>query len=257
MAHNNLGNYYYRKLDWDRALASYRAAANASQRGLHTADALANLGTVLWSKGDWQRSLEMLKQALVTYARLSASKKAPRDVQLLMANVYHQMGLVYSLLGDQVKAVSALQQALWLRERYGTAVSVAKTLDALGQVSCQAKDYANAVLWYTRALQVDKKVSTLENLCWVYCQLGDRYSTLNVLYDLLQERKRIYAVALLQWLPTRKQAAVMVCQTMKNMLILLDHDDQLAMDAKRYRNELTCLAEREGIAPEDLGLERF
>ena len=159
MAHNNLGNYYYRKLDLDRALASYRAAADAAQRGLHTADALANLGTVLWSKGDLHQSLETLKQALVMYSRLPASK-APRDVQLLMANVYHQMGLVYSLLGDRVKAVSALQQALWLRERFGTAVSVAKTLDALGQVCCQAKDYANAVMWYTRALQVDKKLST-------------------------------------------------------------------------------------------------
>jgi tetratricopeptide (TPR) repeat protein len=256
MAHNNLGNYYYRKLELDRALASYRAAAHASQRGLHTADALANLGTVLWSKGDLPQALDTLKQALVMYSRLPA-RQAPRDAQSLMANVYHQMGLVYSLLGDGIKAVSALQQALWLRERFGTAGSVAKTLHALGQVCCQAKEYANAVLWYTRALQVDKKVSTLENLCWVYCQLGDRYSTLNVLYDLLQERKRLYAVALLQWLPTRKQAAVAVCQTMKNMLILLDHDEQLAMDAKRYRNELTCLAEREGIAPEDLGLERF
>ena len=254
--YNRQGNAYYRQRDWERAIRAYQYSANRCAIGPHTADALANLGAVYWTTGDWNSALHALHQALAMYPRVyPLSEKR----QLLVANVYHQLGLMHYLQGHLASALSALQMALWIREQCGTDVVVAKTMEALGQVCFLARNYPAAVAWYKQALDKQRSTSILERLALAYDQAGDSYSTLNVYHDLLQEYRAMYqpkAISHDDDPTARREWALKTAGVLAKMMTILKRV-QLDSDASERQRELMELAEHEGIMPAELGLEQI
>jgi len=255
--YNRQGNAYYRQRNWERAIRAYQHAANRCAMGPHTADALANLGAVYWSTGEWNHAMHVLHQALAMYPRVYPPSE---ERQILVANVYHQLGLVHYLQGHLASALSALQVALWMREQSGTNAVVAKTMEALGQVCFLARNYSAAVAWYTQALGKQRSTSILERLALAYHQAGDSYSTLNVYHDLLQEYRARYereATTPSKDNPSaRREWALKRASVLAKMMTILKRL-RLDSDASERQRELMELAKQEGIVPAELGLEQF
>lgn len=252
--YNNLGNWFFRKGDWTRACHAYKSAAYCCQVGLHTADAFANLGAVYWRTGELDKAKPALQRSLEFYARFSHLSS---QTQLLVANVHHQLGLVYSLQGDFPNAIAALHRALFIRELYGTAAMVAKTMDAMGQINCLAKNYDSAIRWYIQANTKSRTVSTLENLAWTYREMGDLKQAARMYHDVLHEHRKSYNLAVLEGLhPKKREAALRMGHTLKTMLSLFI-DMNRSTDATNCQDELAALAKREKIAPSEFGLDRL
>jgi len=252
--YNNLGNWFFRKGDWTSACNAYKSAAYCCQVGLHTADAFANLGAVYWRTGELDKAKPALQCSLDFYARFSHLSS---KTQLLVANVHHQLGLVYSLQGDFPNAIAALHRALFIRELYGTAAMVAKTMDAMGQINCLAKNYDSAIRWYTQANTKSRTVSILENLAWTYREIGDLKQAARTYHDVLYEQRKSYNLAVLEDLhPKKREAALRMGHTLKTMLSLFI-DMNRSTDATNCQDELAALAKREKIAPSEFGLDRL
>jgi len=105
MAYSRLGNWFYRHGDWDRAGRAYHCSAYRCHVGAHTADALANVGAVYWTTGEWNAAQIALQQALKAYERWCPPTV---ETKLLQANVYHQLGLVHTLQQEGMTATTAM-----------------------------------------------------------------------------------------------------------------------------------------------------
>ena len=253
IAYSHLGNWFYRHGDWDRAGRAYHLSAYRCQVGAHTADALANVGAVYWTTGEWKAAQIALQQALKAYERWCPPTV---ETKLLQANVYHQLGLVHTLQQEALttatdgsssteqtssslsssssssslssaavrrsvsssppqspptnitqhhpttndhhltQALSAFYEALCLREQYGTVELVAKTMNAMGQVCCLAREFDSAVRWYQHSLQRSWQMDTLQRLAAVYAHaLGEVEEAITVYRDLLHEQRKEYIKA--------------------------------------------------------------
>jgi len=236
IAYNNLGNWYFRKGDWEIACHAYQHAAYTCYAGPHTADALANLGAVYWTTGELSRAQVALQQSLDVYAHVCDHHS--NQTLLLVANVYHQLGLVHSLQRDFVHSLAALHQAMSIREQIGRPELVTKTMEAMGHVCLLARDYDTAIAWYSHALARSPSTSktglpTRKKLAWVYCQVKDWTAALAVLYHVLHEQRQACAQTLhltsssLSFSPDtqrqhqlhvqRRQAALEMGQTLQTM----------------------------------------
>jgi len=247
VAYNDLGNWFFRHSDYSRAALAYKFSAYKCAFGSHTPNALANLGVVYWTVGELSQAQAELLMALESFALVNDQS---RNAHLFVASVHHQLGLVYALQGHGKKATIALHNALWLREQYGSSRSVAKTMDAIGQVCCLAGDHCAAVLWYTHSLSHCRRLVTMENMAWAYYQVGDFESSLNVYKDMLDEQRQEYRVAVVA---DRCKISVKVVQTLKNIMVLLEKL-KLTEDAEECRRELLTFSEQEGIHLSAFGL---
>lgn len=273
-AYNHLGNFYFRQGQFDWACRYYHFAAYECQVGAHTADALANLGTVYWTKGDSGAAQIALMHALEAYAHL------PDPDRFLVANVHHQLGLVHSLHGDYHAALCALNQALVLREGgeeyddkdvqvdnnekdelcYNEAAPmIAKTMDAMGQVSCLAHDYHGAVRWYEHSLRQFWTIRTLQHLAQTYLRLGDHLEdALSAYHDILREQRKEACSPDMQDLMqsddsfmVRREVAINLGQTLLSLQNVYQEMGR-ADDATVCHDELLKLLQQEGIELREL-----
>lgn len=273
IAYNNLGNWYYRRGNWETACRAYQYAAYTCYPGPHTADALANLGAVYWTTGELSRAQVALQQSLDVYAHVCDHHS--NQTLLLVANVYHQLGLVHSLQRDFVHSLAALHQAMSIREQIGRSELVTKTMEAMGHVCLLARDFETAISWYSHALARspstgDAALATRKKLSWIYCQVEDWTATLAVLHDVLHEQRQACAQAIAPTLRLilssssftdtqrqhqlqvqRRQAALEMGQTLQTMLKVYLELGQ-TRNIELCHDELLYLMQHEGIQEHEL-----
>jgi tetratricopeptide (TPR) repeat protein len=204
-------SYYLRAIQrcerFHRVSHGNNNGALASRSHLIMADARANLGAVMWTTGRVDVAVTTLQQALESYDRYSQLAKVASldrgddgsnvpsrqsdavpspNLDLRVANVWHQLGLARCLQGRHTEALVCLQCALRLRQRRvailndamvpsdsvttsgaatatatastaaaaAAAVEVASTYDAMGKVlACQGEQQA-ALLHRQQAVEI-------------------------------------------------------------------------------------------------------
>jgi tetratricopeptide (TPR) repeat protein len=95
MAHNNLGQWYFREGQPDKALTHYRASLEI-EPGNPTLR--VNLSQLYWSRGQRDEAMTQLREAL----RLDPES----------AQAHHNLGVAYTLQGDVDRAIEHFRQAL-------------------------------------------------------------------------------------------------------------------------------------------------
>jgi len=186
--HNELGQLYYYKAQFDKALASIRKALELykemeDRRG--EADALNNLGMVLQDLGDLAGAKENYERALeIDEAAFGSDHpRVARDVNNL-GSVLHARGFLLHQRGDLEDAKRHLERALQIDQAvYGKDhPDVAIRLNNLGSVLYALGDLEDAKKHLERALQIDQAIygpnhpnvaTDLDNLGKVLHVLGD------------------------------------------------------------------------------------
>lgn len=156
---NLIGNYHFRNQECEKAMAAYQEALKCKDGcsdSDHIAAAYGNIGTVCWSTGDLQRSVECLQKALNLRKASEKSHGGDPEQSVSIAAGYHQLGLALSLKQDYGKALDALKHALKIREavlgRKG--IEVARTLDAIGKVHLFRGDADDALYCHQEAYAI-------------------------------------------------------------------------------------------------------
>ncbi len=145
------------------AIALHTAAIQAASKlgdRLSQANALTDLGDVLWLLGDYPAALEALEQALVVYRHIGE--------RLGQANALNYLGIVRCLTGDYPAAAQAQDQALTIYRDLGDRRGQANALRELGALRYVTDNYRAAA-------------QALEEALGSYRHLGDRRGQADVL----------------------------------------------------------------------------
>jgi tetratricopeptide (TPR) repeat protein len=95
------------------------------------------------------------------------------------ARIYHNLGVIYRILGRMERAIEYLEKALQIYKEQGDALGVAMTLNNLGRVYAELGGRERARGDYEEALHIYREQGdsvgegcSLNNLGWIYISLG-------------------------------------------------------------------------------------
>jgi serine/threonine protein kinase len=177
----------------DRAFAARREAGETkSAEGVEDE---IQLGRILLTLGEWQKSAERFKSAL---AQPDAS--ASRGPERRAAGLYH-LGMVYLDLGSWEDARRSLEESLALRRRAGDEALVAETLSGMADLRFRQGDYtgcleygkqAYAIRTHTFGTMHPAIADSLNQMAMAYDGLGKSEETLRLAKEALAMRRAIY-----------------------------------------------------------------
>ena len=169
------GRAYWRRGNFNEARAKLTEALTLSQRegnGPGEANAMHQLGTVLYIIGDREAAREYIEKALTIRRELGNLRGEADSLNNLVA-VYHG-------LNDFVQAMNCGEQSLAIFQAMGNRRDEAIALNNLGAMKHTLGDFATARDYHERALAISRTLSDRQgesvaanNLGWVLHHLGD------------------------------------------------------------------------------------
>ncbi len=149
---------------------------------LDLAESLGDLATMLMVRGDYVRPEPLFLRAQAIYEK--APTASDNDVQILLADVFNNLGLLYYRRGAYDRAELQYMKALDIKARVRGAddPAVAEVAANVGAVYYAAKQYDKAVQTLQRALAIQEKnlpptdpalATSSFNLAGVYFNQGD------------------------------------------------------------------------------------
>lgn len=173
----------------DRAVAARGAAG---EKG--TAEAVADeiqMGRILMTRGEWQRSAGRLQQVLP-----GAGEKR--------AVVLYHLGTVQTELGKWQEARRSLEESLRLRRGKGEELEAAQTLGGLANLHFRQGDYAGSLELAREAYEIRKRrlgtmhpdvADSLQQMAVAYDGLGNYGETLRLSREALAMRRALFGEA--------------------------------------------------------------
>ena len=165
LAHNNLGNIYFRRGLIDEAMNYY---LNAIQIEPAFAVAHSNLGATLVRKGKIQQAIDQfnlaltidpgqndarqnLKNTLVAKDAIieeTAAKEKKAQLEPENYKLHYELGALYQSLGKTDKALKQYESILSIHPRFVPAI------ERLASVQAERGDYLEAVYWYQKIIEI-------------------------------------------------------------------------------------------------------
>ena len=200
-SYNNIGNVYFYKGDYDRALEYYLKAVKIKESvlgGNHpdTAMSFYNIGMIYSAKGDYDKALEYyLKAVKILESVLGANHPDT-------AMSYNNIGNVYSVRGDYDKALEYHLKAMKIREFvFGEYhLDTAASYDNIGNVYSVRGDYDKALAYYLKAVKIKESVlggnhpdtaTSYNNIGMIYSDKGDYDKALGYYLKALEIRESV------------------------------------------------------------------
>ncbi|MCC7029693.1 MAG: tetratricopeptide repeat protein, partial [Chitinophagaceae bacterium] len=128
---------------------------------------LNNRGAIYWLRGEYDKGLQTLKQALKI-----AKEHSIHD---LKARIYNNFGNIYRDLGDLANASKYYQWALEINEELGDELAQSAVMISISNLHFDLFDYENALEYAIRCLVIFKKYEDRNRLISVYNTLGNIY----------------------------------------------------------------------------------
>ncbi|MBL7765175.1 MAG: tetratricopeptide repeat protein [Chitinophagaceae bacterium] len=128
---------------------------------------LNHRGACYWLKGEYNKGLDTLKEAL----RIAKSI----GNHTLKARIYNNYGNIYRDLGDLSNASKYYQWALEINEELGDELSQSVVLINISNLHFDLYDYENALEYASRCLIIFEKYKDIKRLINVYHTLGNIY----------------------------------------------------------------------------------
>ncbi len=182
----NLGNVYYQQQAYERAKEKYQLAIDVSAKEdtLLSIDALNNLGSIHISMGKYEAALTYYQQSLglqqaidriqlptyinmaQTYDRLNQFEKGVATYEMakelaqsrkdttLLVIVYRRMGNLLKKQGVYAKSIQIFQKALVLQQLINHQRGIANTLQGIGVVFYEQKNYESSLDYLNQSLAI-------------------------------------------------------------------------------------------------------
>jgi tetratricopeptide (TPR) repeat protein len=157
---NHIGNYFFRKQDYTRALDSYKGAVMCYEGGnAHIGAAYGNIGTVYWTTGDLENAVTFLNKALEMHRYIESIQGVDPDSSSAVSNSLYQIGLALSLQQDFVTAMGTLKYCRRLREKTlgSKHLDLARTIDAIGKIHLFRGELVDAMECHQQALAMKRE----------------------------------------------------------------------------------------------------
>ncbi|KPK33395.1 MAG: hypothetical protein AMS24_01175 [Chlamydiae bacterium SM23_39] len=186
-SYNNLGNVYYDKGDYDKAIKCYENSLTNSKNLLKTkntletkedlsifADAMIShncLGRAYDQKGNHDKAIEYITQNVNLFVKL------PKNHSFI-AQTYTILGKIYHHQGNSDKAIEYLTKGTIVKNN----PLIAESYNILGDIYCSKDDYDKAIEYYKKCLEILKTspknsqnitISCCFNLAKVYKLIGE------------------------------------------------------------------------------------
>jgi tetratricopeptide (TPR) repeat protein len=184
---NNIGRVYYLQSDFHQALSTYEHSLSIRRTALDhdsldVAATLYNIGQTCHQLGRFEESL----MHYLNFVRIAREKLGPYSKD--MALVYKGIAEIYHEKSDLKMALHYYSQALEVQAA-GNAknTDVATTLNKLGNICYEMKDFTSAMQHYQKGLNVEKTILpanhphtiiTQTNLAHIYKQIGQHKQAL-------------------------------------------------------------------------------
>lgn len=185
---NNIGRVHYLRSDFGDALVAYQQSLKIRREvlgndSMDVAATVYNIGQTCHQLGKLDDSLEHYKEFLriASYRDGAASSKDLALVYKGIAEIYHEQ----SDLGHARSYFSKALAAQSAEDAFST--DMATTLNKLGNLCYEMKDFAAAMKHYLRGLDVERRVLpanhphtiiTLTNIAHIHKQLGEHQQAL-------------------------------------------------------------------------------
>lgn len=167
---------------------------------IHFAEGIArglnHKGACYWLKGEYDKGLNTLKEAL------KVAKE--QNLSAVKARIYNNYGNIYRDLGDLSNASKYYQWALEINEELGDELSQSVVLNSISNLYFDLFDYDHALEYAKRCLTIFKKYEDKPRLISVYHTLGNIYL-----------KKEIYNLALVNF---KRSLVLSDSNTVGNML---------------------------------------
>lgn len=182
---NNIGHYFRKTYDFDRALEYFQQALDIYRKlkaDHDIANIYDNIGHIHWHKGDFSGALDYYKRSLGTFIALDDPKRQSLS--------FNNLGSVYFRLGMYDESMSNFLNSLSIREDMNDPL-LHSTLNNLGNIYVRLNDYEKALEMYQRSLEYKQKAnintqSTLNNIGNIYIKQNDFESALRFLSEALK-----------------------------------------------------------------------
>jgi CHAT domain-containing protein/Tfp pilus assembly protein PilF len=213
---NNIGVVYKSQGQYHQALEFYQKALKIGA-SVNQGNTLNNIGEVYRNLGQYARSIEYYQQALKKFKTqdsfiVTGSGGLPPDPTAALivpppiirnhfdavsnssgqAATLHNLGVVYTELGQYFQALEFYQKALAIQREIGDKLGEGTTLNSIGSVYYEQGKTSQALEFYQQALTVhrvaqdrSREGTTLNNIGLIYDQLGQPYRGLKPLLQAL------------------------------------------------------------------------
>ena len=230
----------------DGALAlADQACAVAGERGdrLGMARAVSQRATALLGRGDWQRALLDLDEAIDRFRFLGHRRG--------LARVTLQEGMALRLAGDGLGSEAAFRRALELFIEVGDPVGELRCRNGLGEVARDAADYNGAERHYRQSIELARSIDSepLElvptvNLALVLVEQGRVEAARDVFAEVARRLASQDRRALLGTVQIIRAAVAAMCGQQAHAAQLLAEGDELVTATGRVEPDTVTWAER-------------
>jgi tetratricopeptide (TPR) repeat protein len=254
---NEIGDYYYRCLQYEQALEAYEQASRCdSSEALATA--YCNMGSVHLARRDIAQSTVFLNMALGVNKTTTQRKGQRLQSSLGFADILHQLGLVATFQGSYTVAMEHFEGARKICEKSEEAedVAVAQNVGAIGRVQCLQGNWDAAIKSHIDALSIQMNadgqgratVLTLLNITDVYQTQQKLHRAIKVCDNALQRQlarlTRCQADTEIQnFIVAEASEVINILEKMGDLYTLQGH----GQDATRYYEEAIKLFESVGL----------
>ncbi len=135
---------------------AYKYAEEAYALARETGDkqgqlqAIINMGTLSWSRGDYEAAMDMAVRA--------CEAAEDRGSKTMLAQALHLTGLIYTDLGNFTKSSEYFFRDLNLFKAIGDQEGVSKTLNTIGVIHFEQKNYSKALDYFFNSLNLAREI---------------------------------------------------------------------------------------------------
>ena len=198
-SYNTLGNVYFRRSDYVKAL-EYNLSALKIREELGDKKGMTNsynnIGIIYTNQSDYPKALEYHFKSLQLAETLGEDNA--------MARSYNNIGNIY-ILSDLPKALEYYFKSLKLKEKLGDKKGMASSYNNIGQIYYKQSDFPKALEYNFRSLKMAEAVGNKKGMTDSYNNIGEIYTVFydkdtlhaGIVFSVDNERKQVPYAALL------------------------------------------------------------
>lgn len=211
-SNNTLGNVYFRRSDYVKALDyNFQALKIREELGdkKGMSNSYNNIGIIYTNQSDYPKALEYHFKSLKMAEALGEDNA--------MARSYNNIGNIY-ILSDLPKALEYYFKSLKIKEKLGDKKGMITSYNNIGQIYYKQSDFSKALEYNYRSRKIAEALGNKKSMTDSYNNIGEIYTTFydrdtlhaGIAFSVDNERKQIAYAALLDSAAVLQQKALAI-----------------------------------------------